>query len=351
MRRLTRLATVLAVGSLLVGCSSGNGSTDAGDRPTGGASGEDYFVAFETLAQETSAAFEELGKDITEALEGVTSEDEALEALRPGLEQAATLSQSALEELEGLSPPDVAADAHAAFVQSTREGTDLLVRLVEDYDGLTLEEIMVTLQGGEFAAAEEAQDRACVDLQAIADDQGADVDLECGDDGPTPASEPSAEPATPVADVERYENAEYGFSVEYPSTWALDERPRAALAQFSAFDDTGNTIAAGVNVTVEELPFELTPRQYMNIGWKKHLKPQLSQVEEIGRADLEIGKLPASAMEFRGRFEGSPSVGHYYQVAVLDGRTVFVWTYFANDEGFETYRAEAEAIIGSFVRA
>lgn len=340
MRRLTRLLVVLTAGSLLAGCSNGNGSTD------GASSGGGYFVALESLAQETSAAFEELGTEIGKALEGATSEDEALEALRPGLEQAATLSQSALEELEGLSPPDAAADAHAAFVQSTREGTDVLVRLVEDYDGLTLADVSATLQGEGFAAAEEAQDRACADLQAIADDQGADVDLECGDEGPTSTSEPSPEP-TPEADVERYENAEYGFSVRYPSTWILDERPKGLLVRFIALEGTADTIPANVNVVVEELPFDLTARRYLNIGWKK-LKPQLGQVEEIDRADLEIGKLPAAAMEYRGRFEGTPSVGHFYQVAVLDGRTVFIWTYVATDEGFETHRAEAEAIIESF---
>ena len=339
MRRSIRmLALVTAL--VAAGCSNGNGSTD------GVSSGDGYFVALESLAQETSAAFEELGTEIGKALEGATSEDEALQALRPGLEEAATLSQSALEELEGLSPPDAAADAHAAFVQSTREGTDVLVRLVEDYGGLTLADVSATLQGEGFVAAQEAQDRACADLQAIADDEGADVDLACGDEGPTSTSEPSPEP-TPEADVERYENAEYGFSVRYPSTWILDERPKGLLVRFIALGGTSGPIPANVNVVVEELPFDLTARQYLNIGWKK-LKPQLGQVEEIGRADLEIGKLPAAAMEYRGRFEGTPSVGHFYQVAVLDGRTAFVWTYVATDEEFETYRAEAEAIIGSF---
>ncbi|HSD48908.1 MAG TPA: DcrB-related protein [Actinomycetota bacterium] len=182
----------------------------------------------------------------------------------------------------------------------------------------------------------------------------------CGGDGaeePTgapPATEtaaPTGEPTattSPSADAGRYENAEYGFTIDHPSTWVVDESPQGgAVVQLVAVTSAAASLPANINVVVEDLPFDLTARQYLDIGWEK-LKPQLSDLEEIDTGELTVGDLPAASLEYRGRFEGMPGVGHFYQVAVLDGRRAFVFTYVGNDAAFETHRAEAEAIVDSF---
>lgn len=182
----------------------------------------------------------------------------------------------------------------------------------------------------------------------------------CGGDGGEPTGSPNAaatsaesttEPtatASPSADAGRYENAEYGFTIDHPATWIVDESPQGgAVVQLVAVTSVAASLPANINVVVEDLPFDLTARQYLDIGWEK-LKPQLSGVEEIDTGELTVGDLPAASLEYRGRFEGMPGVGHFYQVAILDGRRAFVFTYVGDDEAFQTHRAEAEAIVDSF---
>ena len=166
----------------------------------------------------------------------------------------------------------------------------------------------------------------------------------------TVASPTSDQTATtsPSDDAGRYENAEYGFTLDHPSTWVVDESPQGgAIVQLVAVTSAAASLPANLNVIVEELPFDLTARQYLDIGWEK-LKPQLSDLEEIDTGELTVGGLPAASLEYRGRFEAMPGVGHFYQVAVLDGRRAYVFTYVGSDEAFEKHRAEAEAIVSSF---
>jgi hypothetical protein len=117
--------------------------------------------------------------------------------------------------------------------------------------------------------------------------------------------------------------------------------------QLFPLDSAEDPLPANLNVVVEDLPLDLTARQYLDIGWDK-LKPQLSDLEEIDTGELTVGGLPAASLEYLGRFEGMAGVGHFSQVAVLDERRAFVFTYVGGADNFETYRAEAQGIIESF---
>lgn len=182
-----------------------------------------------------------------------------------------------------------------------------------------------------------------------------DPPADCGEGRPTDATratgaEPTTEPtdgASPASSTERYENAEHGFAVDYPSSWGLDKSPAGKpLAQFFALESLDDQLPANVNVTFEELPLDFTPRQYMDIGLEQ-LKRLTSDFEQVGRAELEVGGMPGASLEYIGRFEGAPSSGHFYQVAVLDERRAFVFTYAGGEDNFDTYRADAESIINS----
>lgn len=155
-------------------------------------------------------------------------------------------------------------------------------------------------------------------------------------------------PSAPAA-AERYEDPRYGFTVDVPEGWLIAEDvPRAAVVALYPLAGAADAFAENVNVVVEELPTDLTASGYMDVAWGK-LEPQLAQVELIGREELVVGGLPAASIEYRARFPQASTRMHLLQVAVLDGRTVFVVTYTGTEE-FDRYRPDAEAIIASFSR-
>lgn len=168
-----------------------------------------------------------------------------------------------------------------------------------------------------------------------------------GDDRPTATTGASSSSPTAAA-AERYENAEYGFAFDQPGGWELADPAAGAVAQLYPVEGALDAFAENVNVTIEELPMDLTPTEYMDIAWAQ-LEPQLEDVERIAAEELTVGGLPAASIEYLARFPQAEEQMHLLQVAVVDGRTVFVITYTGADE-FDRFRPDAEAIIGSFER-
>jgi hypothetical protein len=166
--RRARPVVVLASVAVLAGCSNG------------GMTPEEYFTELERLSQASDAAFEEWQQDLTDDLQNIGSPEDADEVLRPALEEARGIMQGSLDDVDGLDPPDEAADGHEELVASFRASLDAFDRLLEDYGELGFEGVAAELQGGEFQELDRRQNEACSALQAVADDLGIEVDLSCG---------------------------------------------------------------------------------------------------------------------------------------------------------------------------
>jgi hypothetical protein len=145
----------------------------------GAMSEEAYFSELETISQKAddeSAAWEDRTRD---ALATVTSAEEATAVLRPLLEDAGEILQTALDEVEDLSPPDEVADEQTAFTDSIRALLHEYQRLLDDYDTLGFEGVAAAMQGQDLQSLERVSEAACADLQKAAEDSGVDVDLNC----------------------------------------------------------------------------------------------------------------------------------------------------------------------------
>jgi hypothetical protein len=146
----------------------------------GSASAEGYFSEMKTIGERTDGAFAELEDETRDALSGVTSAEEAAEVWRSALAETVLLTQTALEELEDLSPPDQVGDEHAAFMDSIRAQFRAAHRLLDDFETLGLEGVAAAFGGQEFQNLELATEEACADLQTAAEDSGVKVNLGCG---------------------------------------------------------------------------------------------------------------------------------------------------------------------------
>jgi hypothetical protein len=165
------------------------------------------------------------------------------------------------------------------------------------------------------------------------------------------ATEPTATETTngTSPDGLRYENAELGFTVEYPESWVADKSPQqiGVVVLFFATESAGDGFAENVNVVgPEELQLDLTSKQYGKAGWE-NFRRLLRDVDVIDQRDLTIGGAPAFSIEYEANFQGQRL--HWLQAFLVDGGRGFVLTYTGRGGDFDTYRPDAEAVIGSFV--
>ena len=105
------LLCALLTAMLLTACGGGNG---------GALSKQEYQDRLDTTRTELSASFEELGTQLEAALKGTGSLDDAAKEVESIQEKL----QGRADELEGLTPPDAAAEANDALASGMQELAD-----------------------------------------------------------------------------------------------------------------------------------------------------------------------------------------------------------------------------------
>lgn len=169
----------------------------------------------------------------------------------------------------------------------------------------------------------------------------------CAGEDEEGGSQPSpAETATETAPsgTERYENAEFGFTLDYPQGWMAREQPGVEVLlvnQASAQDG----FAESVNVVAEELPAEIPLDQYTE-ATIQNLEAGFGDIEVIEEGPTTIADLPAHSIEYRAEQQGQTLT--FRQTWLVEGPTAFVLTYTGQGSGFDDYRSDAEAIFESF---
>ena len=129
--------------------------------------------------------------DVTAALDEANSAadaelHEALETARESemgdlfarvTDEAAARHETALAEIEALEPPASAEDAHAALLETSREIVAQDRVAAGEMAGLDADALGARETPAAYLEAEAAADAACADLQQLAGQAGADVEL------------------------------------------------------------------------------------------------------------------------------------------------------------------------------
>jgi hypothetical protein len=155
---------------------------DNGDTGDGNPELESYLEEYNAISGDFAAEAETRSSQFTTEVEGVTDPDELSSLLDGFLSDFGDLLDDIIADLEDLDPPDEAADLHDAQIAKLDEArgivTDARDRLV---DATTVNEIGVIAQefGGALIDLGEELSQDCVELQAVADDEGVDIDLNC----------------------------------------------------------------------------------------------------------------------------------------------------------------------------
>ncbi|MEE8346479.1 MAG: hypothetical protein V3S20_03925, partial [Dehalococcoidia bacterium] len=174
-----RLFVSLFVGALLFALSTVAGACGGGDGG-GELTLEQYFQRLEAVAsdyeQRGDALFENFGEEFD-------SEEEQVQATQEFWKEFLVLLQEFVGDLDDVNPPS---EAEAAHEESVDAGGEMLEAFQELVDQVTQAESITELAEGfddiELDAAGDRFEQACVELQGIADDNGIDVDLNCGEE-------------------------------------------------------------------------------------------------------------------------------------------------------------------------
>ncbi len=174
-----RLFVSLFVGALLLALSAVAGAC-GGD---GGLTLEEYFQRIDAIGADAEDEVDRLTEEYVEAAEEVRTEEGLIEPFRDFFNQLATLSGDFVSELEGIDPPSEVEDAHNETVAVQTEGLELFEELNERAQRVEtasdMEEVGAELEGPVFAYLADRSEEACFALEAIADENGIDVDLDC----------------------------------------------------------------------------------------------------------------------------------------------------------------------------
>ncbi len=176
---LARPVLILAALFLALSLASACGDDD------GPSSSDDGLRAYFTDLQLTFQAAEDATNKAEEGLNQGTSGtalDTQLSAVDTYLSAIDGIFNDALGRLSRMSVPAIAAGDHEAFIGGVFDSVSAGSALREDLRGISTEEQLsnrLAAFDGDVGAATEQGDAACLSLQAIADAESIDVDLDC----------------------------------------------------------------------------------------------------------------------------------------------------------------------------
>lgn len=159
------------------GTPAGTDGTPAGNdgTPAGNGALEVYYSELDTLENEFRVASDQADADLA-ALDPTASPDEAAAVF----EDVVAAIDAFVAGLEGLDPPEEAAEAHAEAAAGFRLVSAALSDVIDNVgDYATVEEFFAVFDDPEFVSADESLDGACRALQSIAGGNGIVVDLGC----------------------------------------------------------------------------------------------------------------------------------------------------------------------------
>ena len=176
--------------------------------------------------------------------------------------------------------------------------------------------------------------------------------MACGEGGkqeptPTPTPTPAATLTPTGVETATYTNTEYGFSIEYPRHWDVEEGPMGFVVSFWGPSEVEGDYIININLVVAESPTRLT-------------------AEDVARlADMELKRQwPSYAVEqeYSTTINGEPAVVRiatvvdaYPGITVKDmqvyfakGKTAYVVTCDATEDTYAKYQDCFETAVQSF---
>lgn len=159
-----------------------DGGVDGGDGGSASPELEDYFRVMEEIGIRTDDELEAIQSDLNDG--APETDEEEIEAIREAFQRTGETLERSLTEAGDLGPPAEVQEAHQAFIETLTDFLALLSEFVDASDGVTSAtefETLINEYDPQLTDADDTFDDACLELQAIAVDNGIAADIRCGD--------------------------------------------------------------------------------------------------------------------------------------------------------------------------
>lgn len=144
---------------------------------------EEYFQRIDALGDDLDDELDMMNDEFEETAREAETEEEVIRGFRDFMDPLPALYEEFVAELETIDPPSEVEDAHNEMVAVQAEGLEMIEDLNERAQGAEsasdVEEVGAELEGPAFTAVSDRSEQACFAMEAIADANGIDVDLEC----------------------------------------------------------------------------------------------------------------------------------------------------------------------------
>jgi len=170
--RLALPAILLAVMAVAAGCNS-----------SGGLSLEEYLKRVDDLDNKSNERTDALSDQLNLISDQSASDQERIDAAQSAIPEFVSILDDFLSGLEALDPPSAVQQEHEeslAAGEAAAELFDGVATQVDNAESLPeLDQALSVLDSPDYTAADKRFTDACLALQATADENKIDVDLDC----------------------------------------------------------------------------------------------------------------------------------------------------------------------------
>lgn len=184
------IAVAISV-ALVTTCGGGN---DGGYRETATATDSnggdvelslgEYFQRIDGIFERNDRELDDLNAQLQTASEAADTLEQEVEAMEAFARGATDVLSRSLSEIDGIDEPAEVDEAHKAFVSAIGDALTATERLQDDLDAVQAAEeleLLSTQFSESSSVIQQAADAACNELQAVADGNGIEADLNCED--------------------------------------------------------------------------------------------------------------------------------------------------------------------------
>jgi hypothetical protein len=175
-RRFGILAAVALVGlGWAAAACNGGGGGDGGPLSLA-----DYFTEYEKIDNKAEDATADLEREFDASLSATTIDDTVRFDLQEFYNRQIDIRQTYVDDVSDLVPPEEARAAHDASVTTYQAVLDAFTGIIDDLgQAQTTDDLEVIFTNEAVTSAVQAANKACIDLQQIADNNNINVNLEC----------------------------------------------------------------------------------------------------------------------------------------------------------------------------
>lgn len=164
---------------------------------------------------------------------------------------------------------------------------------------------------------------------------------------PSSATSPAAVPTVAApSGMQTYTNAEYAFSIAYPTAWKASEGQSGSIVAFlTPLTGASDTFRENLNVVEENVPAGTTLAQY-TAGGLGYLRRQMKAFTLISSVTSTLGDRPGQRIEYTAAPSGVSL--RFLQVFGIVGTKSFVVTFTAQPSTFASYLPKVDQMLSTF---